>query len=839
LTRGRLGLGARDDKPTGLRVFISGASGALAVYRSEAVDACRRLGLIPVHMEEFDPQRPTPEQVCRREVHSCDVFVLLLAHRYGARPPGSRFSYTELEYGWAADRPEVPLLAFVVDPEFPWPPLDIDSGADADAQAKFVTRVKSSHVIKKLAEISVFREDLLVALSHADAARSATVQRKLRPKKTGMPPPAKPEAPLFHAVPPFVGSAPFTGRREDLVILDEWGRSGDPVMTVQAIGGTGKSALTWQWARDRAPRTIDGLAGRMWWSFYDGTASVNLFLQELLSYISGRPSREIRRLSRADLATEVLNELRSRPYLVILDGFERLLLAYHRVDPTKVRDEEVEEDQRSLIEASTNDAVRMLAAAEPSKILISTRLMPRVLEGRFGEHLPGVRHLTLSGLTEADTRSLLKRLGVRGSDSAIAGFFGPLENHPLLVGLVAGLVRDYRAAPGDFDRWFFDPTAGGALRIPDLVLTQRRNHILKAALNGLEPGTRRLLGHISVLPGSVTWETLVAINPFWSDRPGFADPGLRPKSAGQGAMTDRPGLFRSVAQPNPGTQVLRVTAQLDAALKDLENRGLVSWDRSSNSYDLHPIVRVYTYDQLENSPATNVGTASTNRNDTKAGQYRVDPVGRLRWTAFDLSSYFPEGWQEEIMAVAGESEFRAFPRTPVLSREATGIAHIERGRVNADIVKQRLPWLYQLYRSAFSELASQACGEPAEAALDERYGLVLNVQRGTRMRFECHIDSNPLTGLIFFTDHPAGGGELVFGHDPAASSVEAVERDCSVIRPQAGQLIFFDGRKFPHYARPLLSESDIKIVATMNFYTQSWPELSRPRELNRHLFGDE
>ena len=29
----------------------------------------------------------------------------------------------------------------------------------------------------------------------------------------------------------------------------------------------------------------------------------------------------------------------------------------------------------------------------------------------------------------------------------------------------------------------------------------------------------------------------------------------------------------------------------------------------------------------------------------------------------------------------------------------------------------------------------------------------------------------------------------------------AVERGCSVIRPHAGQLIFFEARKHPHYAR--------------------------------------
>src|SRR5580693_2384111 len=59
-----------------LRVFISSASGGLTPYRHAAVEVCHRLGLIPVYMEEFDPERPTPAHVCLREVESCDVFVL-------------------------------------------------------------------------------------------------------------------------------------------------------------------------------------------------------------------------------------------------------------------------------------------------------------------------------------------------------------------------------------------------------------------------------------------------------------------------------------------------------------------------------------------------------------------------------------------------------------------------------------------------------------------------------------------------------------------------------------------------------------------------------------------
>lgn len=211
---------------------------------------------------------------------------------------------------------------------------------------------------------------------------------------------------------------------------------------------------------------------------------------------------------------------------------------------------------------------------------------------------------------------------------------------------------------------------------------------------------------------------------------------------------------------------------------------------------------------------------------------------RIRLKAFDVTSLLPLDYADDIKMVAADADFRDFPRTPILSREAEHVRYITRGRVHADKVQQRLPWLYKLYRNDILELAIQAWGEPIKAAFDDRYGIVLNVQQGNTMRFECHVDSNPVTGLLFFTDHPAGGGELVVGHDPDAVGVEALEKNGSVIRPQAGQLIFFDGKTHPHYARTLRSAPDVRVVAVMNFYTESCPESTRPFELNRHLFGD-
>jgi hypothetical protein len=209
------------------------------------------------------------------------------------------------------------------------------------------------------------------------------------------------------------------------------------------------------------------------------------------------------------------------------------------------------------------------------------------------------------------------------------------------------------------------------------------------------------------------------------------------------------------------------------------------------------------------------------------------------WATFDATLILPDGWQRDAVHAADEAEVRLFGRTPVISREADDVQQLVRGRVHADQVASELPWLRKLYRTDFRELGEQAIGRNVYAAADERYGTVLNVQRGPRMRFECHVDSNPLTGLLFCTNHgPGAGGELVFGNNKMARSRTDIERSCSVLRPQAGHVIFFDGRHYPHYVRPLEAANDIRVVAVMNYYTDECPESTRPPELNRHLYGD-
>ena len=542
------------------RVFISSASGeALSAYRQAAVQVCQRLKMEPVYMEDWRPQRAAPLEVCRDRIADCAVFVLLLAHRYGSRPADDSASYTELEYEAAKAQSGMEILAFILDKGPEWPRDEIDMGPDAAALDRLKARVKRAHTVKPLGDVASFRENLIFALNGSGPAVSPVSipgPDRLSDDTEAEPAPAPTPPPIMHAVPPYVGTVTFIGRDDDLARLDEWGRSGDPVMLVEAIGGMGKSALAWEWVNYRTD-TIDGLEGTLWWSFYDRPASMAKVFRELLRCMSERPPEEIERLDGTALSDEVLQWLRRRRFLVVLDGYERL-----------------------LTDRDADEFVRSLAGAAPSKILITTRLKPLPLWGRFAKPIPGVQHYRLPGLTNDDMKALLGKLDVTATDHAIARFLRPLDNHPLLAGLVAGEVHEYRESPGNLDRWLADPTAGGDFRLSRLPLAKRRTHILATSFAklGLEP--RRLLETMSGIQGVIDWDTLVSINPFLPDDLTASGP-----DAGQPTFD----------------QVTQAKAQLHDALKVLEQCGLLSWDRASNTYDIHAITRAYVTEQADHS----------------------------------------------------------------------------------------------------------------------------------------------------------------------------------------------------------------------------------------------
>jgi hypothetical protein len=215
--------------------------------------------------------------------------------------------------------------------------------------------------------------------------------------------------------------------------------------------------------------------------------------------------------------------------------------------------------------------------------------------------------------------------------------------------------------------------------------------------------------------------------------------------------------------------------------------------------------------------------------DTLLARYRH----RFSWKTYDIGTLLPQHWQAEILNVAASGKDSVFIPNAVTSRERQRYAGIPICDVDGRVVRETLPWLYALYQGEFLELAQAGSIERVSTAKDDRYGVVLNILKGNKERYVCHVDSNPLAGLLYVTTHPAGsGGELVVANSTTATCIEDVDRDCTTIFPAAGQLLFFDGRMHAHYVRPLQSGTNLRVVVAMNFYTTSAPESCRPASLD-------
>ena len=104
-----------------LRVFVSSTSLDLAPFRDAAFKAIHGLGGYADDMAFWAADGHAGADLSLTRVRQSDVLVLILAHRYGHVPAGTTQSITEMEYD-AARQSGIPVLAFLLDEDVPWPP---------------------------------------------------------------------------------------------------------------------------------------------------------------------------------------------------------------------------------------------------------------------------------------------------------------------------------------------------------------------------------------------------------------------------------------------------------------------------------------------------------------------------------------------------------------------------------------------------------------------------------------------------------------------------------------------------------------------------------------------
>jgi tetratricopeptide (TPR) repeat protein len=383
------------------------------------------------------------------------------------------------------------------------------------------------------------------------------------------------------------------GRREELNLLTDWVTANKSVprdvrlFTVVAIGGMGKSALTWKWFNDIAPNELPDLAGRMWWTFYESDAYFENFVIRALAYTDGLPEAEVRQIPAPEREDRLWQVLDQRPFLLVLDGLERILLAYARMDAAHLTDDDLDEQtanniahfyglpdnvketylakhrMRQCTDPRAGRFLRRLAQVRASRVLISTRLYPAELQTDTALPRPGCQPLFLGGLNDDDALALWRAFvgGVRsGTSEQLLPVVRAFDNSPLLLRVLAGEVANYRPAPGDFDRWRKDhPNFNPA----DLPLKNASTHVLEFAQRGLSTPQRHVLHTIAAFRMPAQWEPL-----------------------------------RAVLVGKEGEKPCRDDRALDAILTELEDRDLVGWDREANRYDLHPLVRGVVWGML-------------------------------------------------------------------------------------------------------------------------------------------------------------------------------------------------------------------------------------------------
>jgi hypothetical protein len=158
-----------------MKVYVSSTYRDLREHRAAVDRALRRMGHDVIGMEQYVAEGGRPLQRCLADVRLADVYVLILAWRYGYVPTTDNpeaLSITELEYRQAVANGK-PILGFMLAPDAPWPPSEMDamlSEAPAADINRFRADVGSSHVL------GVFHtaDDLASQVAAAVVAQGAT-----------------------------------------------------------------------------------------------------------------------------------------------------------------------------------------------------------------------------------------------------------------------------------------------------------------------------------------------------------------------------------------------------------------------------------------------------------------------------------------------------------------------------------------------------------------------------------------------------------------------------------------------------------------------------------------
>ena len=200
-------------QPPVRRILISSTALDLPAHRRHARDACERMSMLPLVMEQMPASPADALTLSRRYVDEADFYLGIFAFRYGFVPEGREKSITELEYDRAVER-GTPVFIFIADAKHPVSFEDVETGAGAPKLQAFKERLRKAHVIRTFRSPDDLRAEIISALSayrQDDATKLHYV--------ADIPRPPEPWVAHWYSL---LGNRPLVGRRDELKFLTDW-----------------------------------------------------------------------------------------------------------------------------------------------------------------------------------------------------------------------------------------------------------------------------------------------------------------------------------------------------------------------------------------------------------------------------------------------------------------------------------------------------------------------------------------------------------------------------------------------------------------------------------------
>jgi tetratricopeptide (TPR) repeat protein len=340
----------------------------------------------------------------------------------------------------------------------------------------------------------------------------------------------------------------WVGRAELLQsITADWASGSKHITGLIGFGGEGKSSLARKWVEDICrgdPRVAHPPEAVFWWNFYD-RPSVDDFFESALKFMSG-DRIDPRQIPSANLRAQIIGAMLGKGrYLFVFDGLE---VMQHN-----------EGDQYGLLKSSDlREFLTFFADPKNASFALITSRAPLTDLRAYATYA----HREVDRLSAAEGRDLLRKIGVKGSDSALDKVVSDWDGPALTLSLIGAYL---------VDKYQGDVTHMADLPAPtaDEPRYQRVPRVLRRYDEHLTEAERAFLTLFSAFRTPVPEDAFEKV---------FRAPG------------NHVGLPQQIAALDD--------AAFNALIKRLTDYRILRYDAAARTYTTHPLIRNHYFARL-------------------------------------------------------------------------------------------------------------------------------------------------------------------------------------------------------------------------------------------------